>query len=115
MITIDPTFAIPHSLGHEKRVLSRLMNELDLLEECQNLSESHFYLPSHVEIFSKIRSMAGAKTREVDLVTFVEETRMNGTLERMGGPSAVYDIYGYACGGETLQADPRSISSLSSV
>lgn len=105
MITIDPTFAIPHSIGHEKRVMSRLMNDLALLEECQNLSESHFYLPSHVEIFSKIRSMAGVKTREVDLVTWMEEARLNGTLDRMGGPSAVYDIYGYACGGETLQAD----------
>jgi replicative DNA helicase len=105
MITIDPTYAIPHSIGHEKRVLSRLMNDLALMEECQNLSESHFYLPSHVEIFSKLRAMAGFKSAEIDLVTWMEETRMNGTLERMGGPSTVYDIYGYACGAETFKAD----------
>ena len=105
MITIDPTYAIPHSIGHEKRVLSRIMNRLPLLEECQNLSEFHFYLPSHVEMFAKLRAMAGSKSAEIDLVTWMEEARLNGTLDRMGGPSTVYDIYGYACGSETFQAD----------
>jgi replicative DNA helicase len=110
MITIDPTFAIPHSIGHEKRVLSRLMNDLALLEECQNLSESHFYMPSHTEIFAKLRAMAGSKAGEIDLVTWMEEARLNGTLGRMGGPSAVYDIYGYACGGETFHADMAKLN-----
>lgn len=105
MITIDPTYAIPHSVGHEKRVLSHLMNDLALLEECQNLSESHFYMPSHVEMFAKLRAMAGSQAREIDLVTWIEESRLNGTLDRMGGPSAVYDIYGYACGSEKFHAD----------
>lgn len=105
MITIDPTYAIPHSIGHEKRVLSRLMNDLALLEECQNLSSSHFYMPSHIEIFTKLRAMTGSQAMEIDLVTWMEEARLNGTLDRMGGPSAVYDVYGYACGSEKFQAD----------
>ena len=105
MITIDPTYAIPHSIGHEKRVLSRLMNDLALFSEYQNLSESHFYMPSHVEIFAKLRVMDGLTAGEIDLVSWMEEARVNGTLDRMGGPSAVYDIYGYACGSETFRSD----------
>lgn len=59
------------------------------------ITAEHFYLPSHSTLFTEIVEQHESGN-EVELVSLVQKLLDRGKLDRVGGPSAVTDIYGYA-------------------
>jgi len=93
----DVTRPLPHALGVEKSVLSTLLQDPQefiplAIEEA--LTERHFYLPGHAVLFDVLieRFTAG---KEIELVSLVQHLIDIGRLDRVGGPSAVADLYTY--------------------
>ena len=101
-MTDDAIRSLPHAMGPEKAVLSVLFQYPDTIDECDSLTPEHFYLPAHRILFESIRQTV-ASGQAVELVSFVEKLRVNGILDRVGGPAAITDIY-------TYQPDPRHIA-----
>lgn len=94
----DMTKALPHALGPEKSLLSTMFNdpqEFVALAIAERLTPEHFYLPSHSLLFETLVEIfeAGA---EIELVSLVQKLLDRGQLDRVGGPSALTDIYTYA-------------------
>lgn len=90
--------ALPHALGPEKSVLSTLLvdsQEFIPLAIEENLSPAHFYLPNHAILFEVLLEIF-ASGKEIELVSLIQHLLDRGLLGRVGGPSAVTDIYTYA-------------------
>jgi replicative DNA helicase len=94
----DVTRALPHALGPEKSLLSSMLQDPQeyigvAIEE--RLTQTHFYLPSHSTLFGfLIELFEGGQ--EVELVSLVQRLIDRGLLDRVGGPSALTDLYTYA-------------------
>lgn len=86
---------MPHALGPEKAVLSVLFQWPEKLDEVAFLTPEFFHIPSHRELFSLISEQHG-KGKTVELVSFVQELIDRGKLDRVGGASALTDIYTYS-------------------
>jgi replicative DNA helicase len=94
----DVTRALPHALGPEKSLLSSMLQDPQdyigiAIEE--KLTQEHFYLPSHSTLFGFLIEMFEAGN-EVELVSLVQRLLDRGLLDRVGGPSALTDLYTYA-------------------
>jgi replicative DNA helicase len=94
----DVTRALPHALGPEKSLLSSMLQEPQeyigtAIEE--KLTKEHFYLPSHSTLFGFLIELFEAG-QEVELVSLVQRLLDRGLLDRVGGPSALTDLYTYA-------------------
>ena len=94
----DVTRALPHAVGPEKSVLSTMLQEpqefIPLAIE-EGLTERHFYLPNHATLFGVLIEAFGAG-QEIELISLIQRLIDKGLLERVGGPSAVSDLYTYA-------------------
>jgi len=94
----DVTRALPHALGPEKSLLSSMLQDpqewIGVAVE-ERLTKEHFYLPSHQALYGFLIELfeAGA---EVELVSLVQKLLDRGLLDRVGGPSALTDLYTYA-------------------
>ncbi len=94
----DVTRVLPHALGPEKSLLSSMLQDPQeyigvAIEE--KLTKDHFYLPAHATLFGfLIELFEGGK--EVELVSLVQRLLDRGLLDRVGGPSALTDLYTYA-------------------
>ena len=94
----DVTRVLPHAIGPEKSLLSSMLQDpkeyIGLAIE-EKLTKYHFYLPSHSTLFGFLVELfeAGA---EVELVSLVQKLLDRGLLDRVGGPSALTDLYTYA-------------------
>lgn len=96
--TEDITRALPHAIGPEKSVLSSILQDPEeFLPEAQSagITSSQFYHPAHQAIFEAATSLHEAG-KPIELVSFVQHLLDTGNLDRVGGPSAVSDIYTYA-------------------
>lgn len=94
----DVTRALPHALGPEKSILSTMLQDpqefIGLAIE-EKLSADHFYLPAHATLFAFVVGLfSGGK--EIELVSLIQHLLDNGQLDRIGGPSALTDLYTYA-------------------
>jgi replicative DNA helicase len=94
----DVTRALPHALGPEKSLLSSMLQDPQeyigvAIEE--KLTKEHFYLPSHSTLFGFLIEMFESG-HEVELVSLVQRLLDRGLLDRVGGPSALTDLYTYA-------------------
>lgn len=94
----DVTRALPHSVGFEKSALSTMLQDPQefipvAIEEM--LTDRHFYLPAHATLFEVLieRFSAG---KEIELVSLVQHLIDVGKLDRVGGPSALTEIFTYA-------------------
>ncbi|MCP5543349.1 MAG: replicative DNA helicase [Akkermansiaceae bacterium] len=94
----DVTRALPHALGPEKSLLSSILQDPQewigvAIEE--KLTAEHFYLPAHTTLYGFLIELfeAGA---EIELVSLVQKLLDRGLLDRVGGPSALTDLYTYA-------------------
>jgi len=85
----------PHAVGPEKSVLSILFQDPAMIDDAASLTEDHFHLLAHREIFRLMRDLHDRK-QEVELVSFIQRLIDRGKLDIVGGPSAVSDIYTYA-------------------
>lgn len=85
---------LPHALGIEKAVISVMLQSPELLDEVAHLTEAHFYLLSHQTMFAKICATV-RDGKPLELVSFIQSLLTAGQLDRVGGPSAVCDVYNY--------------------
>lgn len=96
--TDDVTRALPHAVGMEKSILSTMLQDpqefIPLAME-EGITERYFYLPNHAALFA-IMVERFANGKEIELVSLIQHLIDTGKLDRMGGPSAVTDIYTYA-------------------
>ena len=92
---------VPHALGVEKAALSVIFQEPEKLDECPTLTPDHFFIPAHKIIFDAARTTI-SENKPLELVSFVERLRGAGVLDRVGGPSAVTDIYTYQPSSESF-------------
>jgi replicative DNA helicase len=85
-------------VGPEKSVLSTILQDpvefIPIAIE-EGLTHEHFYLPSRAEIFRFMIDLYGSGV-EIELVSLVQRLLDRGLLDRVGGPSAIYDLYGYS-------------------
>jgi replicative DNA helicase len=84
----------PHAPGVEKAVLSVLLQWPETLDEVPQLTPEHFHLPGHRGIYEGMRERHKAG-QSIELVQFVQYLQDHGKLERVGGASALADIYTY--------------------
>lgn len=92
------TREFPHAVGPEKSVLSSMLQDPQqfipaALEE--GLSDRHFYTPARAELFRFITNLF-AEGVEIELVSLTQRLLDRGLLERIGGPSSLYDIHNYS-------------------
>jgi replicative DNA helicase len=94
----DVLRAMPHALGPEKSILSTMLKDpgvyIDRALE-QGITREHFYLPGHGRLFEILRRLS-SQGKEIELVSLVQLLHDKGELDRIGGPSAITDIFGYA-------------------
>ena len=55
-----------------------------------------FYLPAHQSIFENLKADYQA-TGNLDSTLFIQKRLLDKTIDRMGGVSAVLDVFGYSC------------------
>jgi len=97
-VTDDVTRALPHALGPEKSLLSSMLQEpqewIGIAVE-EKLTKEHFYLPAHATLYDFLIELF-EKGVEIELVSLVQRLLDRGLLDRVGGPSALTDLYTYA-------------------
>jgi hypothetical protein len=96
--TDDILRTLPHAVGPEKSVLSSVLQEPErFIRRCleENIVADDFYLPAHQEIYRTILHL-NEQGVEIELVSFVQKLLDAGKLDKVGGPAAVTDVYGYA-------------------
>lgn len=90
--------SLPHSLGGEKSVISTLLNDpvefIPLAVE-MGVTASHFYLPAHATLYGFLLELSEAG-QEIELISLIQKLLDNGLLDRIGGPSALTDLYTYS-------------------
>jgi replicative DNA helicase len=94
----DITQAPPSAIMAEKSILSNMMQEPGRfipMAAAEGLSESSFYFPGH-QIFYRTIIDDFHQWGRIDLAAFVQQRSTEGNLDRMGGPSAVTDVWGYS-------------------
>lgn len=94
----DITRAMPHAVGPEKSILSTMLQYgADFIPVAmeQGIEPAHFYQPAHAIIFDLLREIH-EQGREIELVSFTQGLLDRGLLDRVGGPSALSELYSYA-------------------
>ena len=82
----------PRDTELEQAVLGAIMLEADAyITVCDILRPESFYEPAHQRIYEAIQSL-GAANKPIDLLTVVEQLRLNGTLDAVGGPLYVTQL-----------------------
>jgi len=82
----------PQDKDLEEAVLGAIMLEKDAYTiVCDILHPGSFYEPSNQKIYSAIQSL-GAAQRPIDMLTVMEQLRLNGTLEEVGGPAYIAEL-----------------------
>ena len=88
---------LPHSIPMEKAVLSVIFQyPEEYIDEAEDmgLSEEHFFTPANKILFRTIREIH-KMGKPVELVSFVQYLIDHGTLDRVGGASAVAEVHTY--------------------
>ena len=98
----DTVAALPHAVGPEKSVVSTLLRDPQFMDEVPGLTPDHFYLLTTRTVFSLIQELTVAG-KPVELVSFIQTLLDRGLLERIGGQSALADLYTYSCTESHLQ------------
>jgi replicative DNA helicase len=93
-MTDDITRPPPHSVGAEKSVLSMFLQDPAAINEAERITEDHFYLPAHRQIFALLRQRAGAG-QLIEITALIQALIDKGQLDSIGGPSVLADIYTY--------------------
>jgi len=90
--------ALPHANGPEKSLLSSMLQdptEYVMMAEEKGLTPDHFYHPSHKAIYQVMRELSNDGVA-IELVSFTQTLLDRDLLEKIGGPSAVTEIYTYS-------------------
>lgn len=90
--------ALPHALGPEKSLLSSMLQdpaEYIMRAQEKGLTHDHFYHPSHRTIF-KVMNEQAENGYEIELVSFTQTLVDRDLLDKIGGASAITEIYTYS-------------------
>ena len=94
----DVTRALPHAVGAEKSILSSMLQDpqefIGLAIEL-GITDAHFYLPGHAELFGVLVGML-ERNEHIEFISLVQKLLNKGELGRIGGPAAITDIYTYS-------------------
>lgn len=99
MQDLDP---YPHAPIAEKSILSWMFRDPSNIAKAaaDGIDAECFHIPAHREILAQlIRSRDNGHltdSGEIDVSTFCQDALLRGLLDRMGGPSGVLDVSGYA-------------------
>lgn len=88
----------PHAVGPEKSLLSSMLQDpVEFIGRAieENLTADHFYMPGHQLLFDAIAETFRAG-EEIELIALIQKMLDTGKLDRIGGPSAISDLYTYA-------------------
>lgn len=94
--------ALPHAPIAEKCILSCMFREPSRIARAaaEGVGEDCFHLPGHKAIYRQLIASRDAghvdENGEVDVATFIQGAALEGVIDRMGGPSAIAEISGYA-------------------
>ncbi len=84
----------PRDIEMEEAVLGALMLEKDAyMKVCDILVPESFYEPNHQKIYSAISTL-GFTQRPIDMLTVMEQLRVDGTLEEIGGAIRITELTG---------------------
>ena len=94
----DEPKAMPSSIMAEKAVLSCMMKTLSLHTrgKADGIDADCFWHPTNKILFAAINTLGRDDNGEIDLITLVQYLQDNGELDKAGGASAVYDVFGYS-------------------
>lgn len=82
----------PRDIDLEKAVLGALMLEKDAYTVvCDLLKPESFYEPANQKIYEAIQTL-GARQQAIDMLTVMEQLKLNGTLAEAGGAAALADL-----------------------
>ncbi|MGJ8673658.1 replicative DNA helicase [Rubritalea sp.] len=90
--------AMPNALGPEKSLLSSMLqdpSEFVMRSEELGLTPEHFYHPSHQTLYRVIKEISDSSA-QIELVSLTQKLMDRGVLDKIGGPSALTEIYTYA-------------------
>lgn len=82
----------PRDLDLEQAVLGGLMLEKDAYTAvCDILKPESFYDPGHQKIYEAIQTL-GARQAAIDMLTVMEQLKLNDTLAEVGGPAVLAEL-----------------------
>jgi replicative DNA helicase len=98
---------MPHAVMSEKYLLSCMLNEPGRFiprSAADGIDVDAFHLPGHRAMLKHLKEDY-QKDGSFDLTVFIQRRNLDNTLDGMGGPSAVTDVFGYSCdsGGQWTQ------------
>lgn len=100
----------PRDLDLEQAVLGALMLERDAYTTvCDILKPESFYEPAHQKIYAAIQSL-GASQQPIDMLTVMEQLRLNGTLEEVGGPVFISELTSRVLSGANVEYHARIVA-----
>ena len=79
---------LPNDQNAERSILGAIMLDDKALTATSFLSPADFWGPQHRAIFGGMRELEG-KSIAIDAVTLTEQLRVDGALERVGGPAYI--------------------------
>ena len=90
----------PHAPMAEKAVLSCMMRDPQMFARAasEGIDADALHLPAHKLILTAIREAIDEKQLDGDeicVTTMIQKASLEGTLERMGGPGVIADIWTY--------------------
>ena len=82
----------PRDIDVEQAVLGALMLEKDAYSVvCDLLKPESFYDPTNSMVYAAIQQL-GAAQKPIDMLTVTEQLRLDGNLEKIGGPVVVSEL-----------------------
>lgn len=101
---------MPQDKDVEEAVLGALMLEKDAYTTvCDILKPESFYEPKHQRIYEAIQSL-GASQQPIDMLTVVEQLRLNNTLAEVGGPVVISELTSRVLSGANVEFHARIVA-----
>lgn len=101
---------MPQDKEVEEAVLGALMLEKDAYTTvCDILKPECFYEPRNQRIYEAIQSL-GASQKPIDMLTVVEQLRLNGTLAEVGGPVVISELTSRVASGAHVEFHARIVA-----
>ncbi|WP_289748121.1 replicative DNA helicase [Paramuribaculum intestinale] len=100
----------PRDLDVEQAVLGALMLEKDAYSVvCDLLKPESFYDPVNSMVYAAIQQL-GAAQKPIDMLTVTEQLRLDGNLEKIGGPVVVSELTSRVLSGANVEYHARIVA-----
>lgn len=100
----------PRDIDVEQAVLGALMLEKDAYSVvCDLLKPESFYDPANSMVYAAIQQL-GAAQKPIDMLTVTEQLRLDGNLEKIGGPVVVSELTSRVLSGANVEYHARIVA-----